>query len=519
MSSATLHDVLKQIDVVLEQDLSPRDRGQLLYARATARQHLIPWEETATQVKEASELLLEGGDTRGALGAITFAAGTTLALGRIDESMELALRALALGGEESGSMEAPVACNLGSILRELGAFRAAVNLGRVSIEVDPQQDAGGNVVVWFNMAHTALEGLRHATKLTEVERISWFEEAKLAAEALRDLNHTDDQGLAISQSVQAEVHLAAGDIVAARRCIDIALTTVGDDVNFLDALIYLADGVILRHEDQPAAALARFDQAYEGLAADYLPRVRALQQRSEVAEQLGQFDRALADSRLLAEMALNRQSESSGNLIDQLTRRADLERAQVALVSETNQLIEQVRHDEVTGVASRSWLEVTFDRLSATDDPVTLLILDLDSFKSINDRFGHLVGDEVLRHVGQLLRTCVRADDVAGRFGGDEFVVVIEHAEPARGRDLAEAIRTAVENFDWRSIHPELEVTTSVGVASGAARDVRAVLERADRNMYAAKRLGRNQIHGDGVRIHGDGVGETDQAKMRLDHP
>ncbi len=490
--------MLQQIDVVLEQELSPLDRGQLLYARATARQHQIPWEETAAQIAEACELLLEAGDTKGALGAMTFAAGTSLALDRIDESMELALRTLVLGNEEAESMEAPAACNLGSVLRELGAFRAAINLGRVSIARDPSRETGGNVAVWFNMAHTALEGLRHATNLTEAERVAWFEDAKGAADALSDLNLNDKQGCAVSQSIQAEVHLFAGDIAAARRCIDIALTTIDGYPNFLGALIYLAEGVILRHEDKPEAALARFDQAYEGLAADYLPRVRVLQQRSEVAEQLGRYDRALADSRLLAEMALNRQSESSGNLIDHMIRRADLERAQVALVSKTHQLIEQVRQDEITGVASRSWLEVTFDRLSGTDDPVTVMILDLDSFKSINDRFGHLVGDEVLRYVGQILRTSVRADDVAGRFGGDEFVVVVEHAEPLRGRGLAEVIRTAIETFDWRDVHPELEVTTSVGIASGTAREVRTVLERADQNMYAAKRLGRNRIHDDG---------------------
>jgi diguanylate cyclase (GGDEF)-like protein len=120
----------------------------------------------------------------------------------------------------------------------------------------------------------------------------------------------------------------------------------------------------------------------------------------------------------------------------------------------------------------------------------------VDHFKRINDTFGHDVGDAVLRRVAQAARGALRHDDHIGRTGGEEFVVVLPHADAGQAVDVAERLRVAVERLDWSDVDAALRVTVSVGAAERvpADGDFAALARRADDSLYRAKEAGRNRV-------------------------
>lgn len=156
--------------------------------------------------------------------------------------------------------------------------------------------------------------------------------------------------------------------------------------------------------------------------------------------------------------------------------------------------------DALTGSFNRrtidQWLSRAFAEAERDLQPVSVLFIDLDHFKSVNDRFGHACGDFCLRNVASTLRAALPEGDLFGRYGGEEFIAVLPGRAGAAARMLAEQLRTAVENMqlDWSG--QALQLTVSVGVAT--RRDGEgtpaATLERADKALYAAKRNGRNCV-------------------------
>ncbi len=130
--------------------------------------------------------------------------------------------------------------------------------------------------------------------------------------------------------------------------------------------------------------------------------------------------------------------------------------------------------------------------------PMSLLMLDLDHFKQVNDRYGHPVGDHVLREVAEAVRRCLRASDVFGRLGGEEFAVILPTGDDAGTRVLAERIRTAIERTDMRSDTGQVfHVTVSIGMAVIGPQLVltpNEALHWADKALYQAKSQGRNRV-------------------------
>ena len=122
------------------------------------------------------------------------------------------------------------------------------------------------------------------------------------------------------------------------------------------------------------------------------------------------------------------------------------------------------------------------------------VIADIDSFKEINDTFGHEIGDAVLRRVGQLLSSRMRHGQLTIRYGGDEFVVVLAGVDSAGAYGFAERMRQAISGLDWNNVAPGLHVTVSLGVACGPAKDWQTALTAADERLLTAKRGGRNAV-------------------------
>jgi diguanylate cyclase (GGDEF)-like protein len=160
----------------------------------------------------------------------------------------------------------------------------------------------------------------------------------------------------------------------------------------------------------------------------------------------------------------------------------------------------QARIDPLTGVANRLALGEAAASLlvesGAWHGSLGVLIIDVDHFKSVNDRFGHDGGDTVLRELVSGIQHMLRAGDVMGRFGGEEFVVLSPGGGLAGTLVLAERIRSRVATAPLTIDGNEVQLTVSIGATAAMAgeRDMAAILQRADKALYAAKRAGRNRV-------------------------
>ncbi len=175
--------------------------------------------------------------------------------------------------------------------------------------------------------------------------------------------------------------------------------------------------------------------------------------------------------------------------LEALRALATAAQAQVALRRHADALSALARTDALTGAANRraidEALERELERARRTGAPLVVLLLDMDRFKHYNDRFGHLRGDVLLQRAAAAWRAALRTTDVLGRWGGEEFCVLLADCSPAGAEQLAERLRAAV---------PEGQ-TCSIGVACwDRQEDVPTLVRRADEALYAAKRDGRDRV-------------------------
>ncbi len=155
--------------------------------------------------------------------------------------------------------------------------------------------------------------------------------------------------------------------------------------------------------------------------------------------------------------------------------------------------------DPLTGVNNRGRFREVMDReveLSRRHGaPLSLIMLDVDRFKSINDTHGHVVGDIALKSIASCTLSCIRDSDILFRYGGEEFCIALANTNLTGARKLAERIRRALEILVVRASGTRLHVTASFGVATLAKEDdVAHLVEKADHSLYRAKALGRNCI-------------------------
>jgi diguanylate cyclase (GGDEF)-like protein len=155
--------------------------------------------------------------------------------------------------------------------------------------------------------------------------------------------------------------------------------------------------------------------------------------------------------------------------------------------------------DPLTGINNRTSFREVLDReveLSHRHGaPLSLIMLDVDRFKSINDMHGHMVGDLALKSIAKCLLSCIRDSDILFRYGGEEFCIALANTGLAGARKLAERVRRALEILVVRTSGTRVHVTASFGVATLEEKDDAAQLvEKADHSLYRAKALGRNRI-------------------------
>ncbi|TLX54819.1 GGDEF domain-containing protein [Stutzerimonas nosocomialis] len=269
--------------------------------------------------------------------------------------------------------------------------------------------------------------------------------------------------------------------------------------------------------DRLATMQDNLEQAREGhvqtqrsadtLDAELRMHVDGLQSSMQQATDLQGLKRAI-EARLdgmLGTVDAYRQQRSEqeqvlGDRLQTLVDRvASLEETALGLRSHLEEQREKALRDSLTGLGNRAaWnerLELEVARWHRSSGNLLLAVLDIDHFKRVNDVYGHLAGDRVLKIIASVLRKRLRKTDFIARFGGEEFVLLLPDTDEDAGRQLADTLRAGIESCPFHFKGERVQITTSVGLSAFRSGDsAERVFERADQALYRAKHGGRNRV-------------------------
>jgi diguanylate cyclase (GGDEF)-like protein len=331
-------------------------------------------------------------------------------------------------------------------------------------------------LVYSTRADIRLLGGRPAEALADAERAI----ALLTANA-----EANPYVLGVTVRAEVQARMALGQLDDAQESGEGALAWLGDRVPQIRSLILSTLATELR-------AAGRIEAAYDALA-------RSAELEREAFRELSELQLSLERATLEASAARRESDELAAKNRELAQAHAELVLRTRQLESLQEQLRDQADRDWLTGLHNRRYLarelgRPAHDRLAA---PLTLAVLDLDHFKSINDGFGHAAGDQVLVRVAGLLLDVLRETDIVVRSGGEEFLVLMPGTDARAGQAACERIRQALEGEAWELIAPGLRVTASVGVASTEVPgDLEVLVNLADQRLYDAKSAGRNCVVG-----------------------
>lgn len=357
------------------------------------------------------------------------------------------------------------------------------DLGKAASEIDRALVAAHRV----DGANSFALGVIHSTRADIRLLLGRAEDALVDAERSIELLSAaeDPNPYVLGASVRADVEarMALGQLDAALQTGEGALSWLGDRVPQTRSLILSTLASTLR-------AAGRLDEAYDALARSAELERQAFRELSEL--QLG-LERATL------EVSAARQTSTALAAKNRQLAEAhtELERRARKLEALQEQLQEQAERDWLTGLYNRRYFARELERLLAArpGDWFSLAVIDLDHFKSINDRFGHEIGDHVLVRVAALLCDVLRQPDIVVRSGGEEFLVLMPATEMNAATACCERIRHKLRAEPWEHIAPGLTVTASVGVAStNDPQQLAALARAADQRLYDAKRAGRDRV-------------------------
>jgi diguanylate cyclase (GGDEF)-like protein len=290
------------------------------------------------------------------------------------------------------------------------------------------------------------------------------------------------------------------DLRAAPAAIDAARGSLAATPTWLDAFVcWCAAELHWAHQEWPQAEaqLVRMREVALSVEHEQLA-CRAHLLLAQVLELQGKHAQAHAEQRALhsrtrrvaADGLRSRESIVSW----QLGARHSEQRLQQALAA-SKQFERWSLEDALTGIANRRHFEQSLtERLPASmaaGQPLAVAMVDVNSFKLVNDRFTHRVGDRVLKTIASIITTHVRGHDLPARWGGDEFVILFHETTVDEARKVCERIQRAVATFDWESVAAGLRMTVSIGVSKAHAGDTPdVVVHRSDQSMYQAKPMG-----------------------------
>ena len=413
------------------------------------------------------------------------AAEVLIELGRIDDGLHYVARAMAVldTAPRKGPRYFSAMSSLGEAARGAELFELADDAMTKCMESFSSPDDLYLSAAELTHAETWLEW---ALRLEQVGRAE--EAAALIDKSVTVLQRWLDQGLdsPVGAALLAVCHAKSGRTTEAFALVDELLQTMREAGQHHEArLLHLAHGLALRATGEWQTARREFRA---GLELSVLRSQRLLFQYelaiTAVREFPGEATQAVLQSlrghvEALWQLRLDRRQ-----MLRQAYRRIELEAARTtADLAATS--------DALTGLGNRRMFD---RRIDTVVDGGSLLLIDVDRFKDINDRFSHGVGDRVLGEIAAVLRSHCRHDEVAVRFGGDEFAMFLTTGAD-EARQIAERIRRVILARDWTTIAPGLTVTLSMGLAAWQPGEGgRDLYDRADAHLYTAKRAGRNQL-------------------------
>lgn len=219
---------------------------------------------------------------------------------------------------------------------------------------------------------------------------------------------------------------------------------------------------------------------------------------SDAYEQIGSYREALDHYRSFHRLDREAHNDVAAARARMAVHSFELDNARVEAQLHRLRSVElerQATEDVLTGLPNRRSIEQRLPKLAVDDGRLCVALADVDLFKGVNDRYGHMVGDEVLRRVAALFRENTREGDLVARFGGEEFLIALSGIEPSEARARCEVLRAEVAAYPWEQVAPGLTVTMSLGLAPiRPGGTVAEALSSADEHLYAAKRRGRNQV-------------------------
>ncbi len=264
------------------------------------------------------------------------------------------------------------------------------------------------------------------------------------------------------------------------------LATLGKDFNtlsYFDARLKI--GWV---HYQVGVPLSLYQSAYRILQEIFIREICSLIAADD--ERLAMINYALKVSCLDMSLAVSAYHSTTVNNLEDSLRNIQYERLQ---------LMQKASTDELTGLPNREVVRKRLMRelidLRNHKHGIYLIMADLDYFKTINDEFGHLTGDYVLKGVAARIRQSLRGTDMVGRYGGEEFIILLINKTEQQAELIAERIRTHVNEAPYNANGEEIDITLSQGLACAYASDTAdTLIERADKALYEAKRSGRNCV-------------------------
>ncbi|MGI4744528.1 MAG: diguanylate cyclase [Janthinobacterium lividum] len=446
-----------------------------------------------------------------------------LEVGRGEEAAKEAMEALRLAERGSDSAVLSWALNIVGVI-----YWYCMQLGRAEEycirAVALARETGDQLVLGWWLVN--LGGVRHAMSVqprNEENQAAHLVASRRAItdteEALALAKGGDDLwGQALCLLNIAQYRLTIGDVSGSAELLDrfTNLAPVSSDRVLTHRLELESSLMLARHQPREALHLTETMLTIAKRIGNHESVVGGYRTLSAVHEQLGSFEQALECFKqyhvMQAQFAAERIQQSARIAeifleFDKLTAQiatAGLQQAEIVksfelLERRTKSLTEDTRRDALTGVGNRRHLDDTLQTIELLDSrDYVIVMIDIDHFKSINDRFSHVVGDKVLIRIAQEIVTASRPGDLVARYGGEEFVLVMSSIDETAARSVCDRIRRAIHAIDWSAYSSGLTVTASFGFASsaevfGGALDVLAL---ADRYLYRAKQAGRDCVIG-----------------------
>ncbi|MCR6673162.1 diguanylate cyclase [Devosia ginsengisoli] len=419
-----------------------------------------------------------------------------LDLGFSDEAFELAEEAVRLA--EAGTDLPVLAFTFnakGIVLAVCHEIDLGMELLERAVSVAASQTnvaAEGYYLLNLGFCHARLAA--EADTLGEEERAIGEREAaiELTESAIEKAESSGDHwSLRVALGNTAEMLGLEGRYDLALKYLERSAALPGDPgISLRIHYLYTLGDVLFRagHLDQARAVMT------DALAlADQSPQIdhqaNTASKLAEILEALGETAAALALHKRFHTLYVRQSGETARRRARVEEIRAETEQ----LRSRAATLADQALSDPLTGIANRRSFDQILNRLAGT--PIAIAIVDLDNFKSINDRFSHIVGDAVLQRVAQAIVAQIGPHGHAARLGGEEFALIFPDAPEATAAAFCEGVRVAICSTSWSDLAPDLAVTVSIGLASGDGDTPSGdLLQAADNRLYLAKANGRDQL-------------------------